>query len=360
MKLIEFSYDDGTWKLENLRLKDVNLLVGRNAVGKSRTLRAINSFYRLIGIGTWTSGKHWQAKFVNDKGFTIEYSIEIDNDLNVIKNELITVNNEVFLSRKFNKKEEISIAEIKSEVTGDKEEIYPSNDTLVLHTTRNTKHYSFLGNLINWAENSFGFTFGHGNFYTFSQNGFHLPELITIENSPVYFKKLEEQDRQIILSELNQLGYNFSKIHFEERPVPTIYLLEEGVNEELSHFHLSQGLTRSLSILIYLQFLISKEKPATILIDDLCEGLDYERAIKLGKLIFEKCKDSNIQLIATTNDNFIMDVVDIKHWNLLTREGSTVSAMNYDTHRQLFDDFRLTGLSNFDFFSSDYLQQKLW
>ena len=161
-------------------------------------------------------------------------------------------------------------------------------------------------------------------------------------------------------AKLNQIGYNFSKIYYEQKPIPALYLLEKDVNVELSHFQLSQGLSRSLSILIYLQYLISKQKPAIILIDDLCEGLDYERAIKLGKLIFEKCKNSNIQLVATTNDNFIMDVVDIKHWNVLTREGSIVTAMNYDTHPELFDDFRFTGLSNFDFFSSDYLQQKVW
>ena len=95
------------------------------------------------------------------------------------------------------------------------------------------------------------------------------------------------------------------------------------------------------------------------MIDDLCEGLDYERATKLGKLIFNKCKDTNIQLIATSNDSFLMDVVDIKFWNVLQREGKVVTAINIQTHEALFKKFKFTGLSNFDFFASDYIKPKI-
>jgi len=357
MKLVEFSYDDGNWKLENLRLKDVNLLVGRNAVGKSRTLTMINWFSQFIsGNADIKTGNSWYAKFINNKKQTFEFEFKTKNG--VIEYELIKINDAVLLSRNFNTKTAISIAQMKSEISGELEEVYPPNDRLVLHARRDLRAYPYLEELFNWAEQSVGFIFSHHNSLTAPKNGFRSSHFITIESSPLSFADLDESDKESVRHELNQIGYNFSKIYYEQKPIPALYLLEKDVNVELSHFQLSQGLMRSLSILIYLQYLISKQKPATILIDDLCEGLDYERAIKLGKLIFEKCKDSNIQLIATTNDNFIMDVVDIEHWNLLTREGSTVTAMNYDTHRQLFDDFRFTGLSNFDFFSSDYLEQQ--
>jgi len=353
MKLIEFSYDDGTWKLENLRLKDVNLLVGRNAVGKSRTLSMINWLRQfIVGKADIKTGNLWHAKFINNKKQTIEFEFKTNEKIGAIDYELIIIDGEVVLSR------DLNVAQMKSETSGKLEEVYPPNDRLVLHARRDIRAYPYLEELFNWAKKSEGFIFGNHNVSSILQNGFRRPVFITIESSPLYLSYLDEFNKKDVLNELNKIGYNFSDIYYEERSVPTIYLVEEGVNIELSHFQLSQGLMRSLSILIYLQVLISKENPATILIDDLCEGLDYERAIKLGKLIFEKCKNSNIQLIATTNDNFIMDVVDIEHWNLLTREGSTVTAMNYDTHRQLFDDFRFTGLSNFDFFSSDYLEQQ--
>lgn len=94
------------------------------------------------------------------------------------------------------------------------------------------------------------------------------------------------------------------------------------------------------------------------MIDDLCEGLDYAKATKLGKIIFKKCDNSQIQLIATSNDSFLMDVVDIKHWNVLYREGKSVHTLNYKTQYNVFEQFKFTGLSNFDFFASDYLKQK--
>jgi hypothetical protein len=92
-------------------------------------------------------------------------------------------------------------------------------------------------------------------------------------------------------------------------------------------------------------------------IDDLCEGLDYARATKLGKLVYSLCQDSEIQLVATSNDNSLMEVVDIEDWNILQREGKVVSTINAQSHPALFEKFPFTGLSNFDFFSSDFIDQ---
>ena len=111
---------------------------------------------------------------------------------------------------------------------------------------------------------------------------------------------------------------------------------------------------RALALLIFIEFLASK-KVSTLIIDDLCEGLDYHRASKLGKLLFMEETVDNIQLITTTNDSFLMDSVDIKFWNILSRNKNDVSAFNYDKNKQLFEEFKFTGLSNFDLFSSDYL-----
>ena len=54
-----------------------------------------------------------------------------------------------------------------------------------------------------------------------------------------------------------------------------------------------------------------------------------------------------------------MDVVDLKYWNILRRNGNIVDSINHTTHPELFDDFEFTGLSNFDLFSSDYIARHL-
>ena len=48
MKLIELSYKNYTWELKNLRFDKVNLLVGKNAVGKSRTLEVIDNLNKFL------------------------------------------------------------------------------------------------------------------------------------------------------------------------------------------------------------------------------------------------------------------------------------------------------------------------
>ena len=91
------------------------------------------------------------------------------------------------------------------------------------------------------------------------------------------------------------------------------------------------------------------------MIDDFCEGIDYDRAIKLGKYLYQYCLANGIQLVAASNDNFLMDVVDVKYWNILQRNGDAVTAINIHNNPALFEKFDFTGLSNFDLFSSDFI-----
>lgn len=50
-----------------------------------------------------------------------------------------------------------------------------------------------------------------------------------------------------------------------------------------------------------------------------------------------------------------MDIVDLQYWNILERHGEKVTPINTTNHPDLFEDFKFTGLSNFDFFASDYI-----
>ena len=51
LKSIEYAQHEGTprlWKLEGCTLGNINLIVGKNATGKSRTLNVINGLANLL------------------------------------------------------------------------------------------------------------------------------------------------------------------------------------------------------------------------------------------------------------------------------------------------------------------------
>ena len=71
--------------------------------------------------------------------------------------------------------------------------------------------------------------------------------------------------------------------------------------------------------------------------------------------MFDFCKEQDIQLLATTNDSFLMDTVDIKYWTVLSRKVGVVTAISESTHPDLFRQFKMMGLNNFDLFASDFI-----
>jgi hypothetical protein len=91
-----------------------------------------------------------------------------------------------------------------------------------------------------------------------------------------------------------------------------------------------------------------------ILIDDIGEGLDYERSTALIKLLINKCLKSKSQIVLTTNDKFIMNNTDLEYWNVIIRDKGIISLVNKKKDPILFEQFRFTGLNNFDFFSTGY------
>jgi predicted ATPase len=358
MKLLKLSYTDAEWELRDLELNPVNLIVAKNATGKSRTLQALDTMIKIITQKTnfLDRGGRWSTEFQNDKGEIIKYifykKFHEKTLESVVSEERLFVNGKEVLTRTTDNAGILNMVEDKFD------DVYPPPYKLVLQTNRDLKKYPFLEDITNWAENSYGLRFANIiSTSNLNQTPFEL--LNPVYDIPELFKFLGEHSRQSVIVQLENIGYTISEITSEFKgDFATLFLKEKGIKNPLPHWQLAQGIYRTLAIIIFFEFLICVKKPEMVIIDDMCEGLDYERATKLGKLIFEKSKDSDIQLIATSNDSFLMDVVDIKYWNVLIRKGKTVTAINYKNNQKAFDDFRFTGLSNFDFFSSDFLKQE--
>ena len=56
----------------------------------------------------------------------------------------------------------------------------------------------------------------------------------------------------------------------------------------------------------------------------------------------------------STNDRFAMNNVPIEEWLIIRRVGNKVIFDNYQNSKKIFDDFKYTGLSNFDFFATSF------
>ena len=90
--------DDRKWVIDGLHLGPINLLVGKNASGKSRTLAIINILAKLFSgdIKISFQSAHFNASF-KDGLDVLHYELEVKNR-QVIKEEFI-VNAEVLMSR---------------------------------------------------------------------------------------------------------------------------------------------------------------------------------------------------------------------------------------------------------------------
>jgi predicted ATPase len=93
----------------------------------------------------------------------------------------------------------------------------------------------------------------------------------------------------------------------------------------------------------------------SVLIDDIGEGLDFERSLQLIKLLLKKAQGSGVQLIMATNDRFVMNTAPLETWSVLQRSGGDSRVFNYGNSKAKFDEFKFAGMNNFDFFATDFV-----
>ena len=111
---------------------------------------------------------------------------------------------------------------------------------------------------------------------------------------------------------------------------------------------------RVLSLIIQVNYSLLAKQPSCILIDDIGEGLDFERASAMVKLLISKAQTGLVQLIMTTNDRFIMNGVPLEYWSVIERTPGLAKLHNIHNSKEIFDDFKFTGLNNFDFFATQF------
>ena len=367
LQRIDYSEHVGSpqeWKLVGLELGQRNLLVGKNATGKSRTLNVIAGLARhLSGHPLAKTGTY--ACVFRDGSILYEYKYSIQNQ-EVISEE-IKVDSETVLSRG-----QGGIGNIRAEKLGQSLEFQTPPSSLAAVTRRDAIQHPFLEPLYRWASTlrhyTFGTQLGKEHFAILVPGGRHADDRdqnMVVGLFRLAFTKYGEIFTSSLIQDLAQAGYDIESINigapisFDVSQSPGelvgLNVKETGMPGITDQLSMSQGMFRVVSLLIHINYCQLSNSGATILVDDIGEGLDFDRSCKLIELLRHKTEASDVQLIMSTNDRFVMNHVPLDEWSLLQRDKNTVRVRNAANSREIFESFRFTGLSNFSFLEMDFI-----
>lgn len=375
LKRISYSeYAGGSqeWVLDDLTLGSINLLVGKNATGKTRCLSVINGLAQLLSgnIKRLFDSGSFDAEF-EDGSDKVRYVLEIKNSK--VVQESFGMNGKNLMTRGQGGAGEI----FAEEVDGGKMLKFQTPETSVVVAARQDEiQHKFLKSLHTWSEGiilyEFGSKMGKDSLTLIQKET--INELDPRETSKVinFFirgkSKFGPSYIESIKNDLKQIHYYIEEIDTKKPsfPVPiglqgepaSLYVKEADLPGITEQFSMSQGMFRVLSLIIQVNYCQMAAQPSCILIDDIGEGLDFDRSVCLIKLLMEKVK-SPVQLIMATNDRFVMNKVPLKTWCVLRREGNKCKVYNYANSKEKFDEFKFTGMNNFDFLMSDFIGEGL-
>lgn len=366
MKVISIGYDSKIgWKYSKIDLNNINLIVGFNACGKTRTVSSIKKLWtnilngKLIKYNSRCGGYDIMIKDESTEEiyhYTLEYIL--DDGLSKIVSETLFKDGKRLLQRNENGLGEIFSTEEKCYINFEIDE-----DILAISAKRDKIHHNYLEGIFNWAKKGFFFSFGSNldkqNMLYSEENANKLSDeslnlIMKLKNASDKFG--EEVLFKKIITQMNQIGYGITNIYLDEfRPrIWTIDIEEKDLKYLTPIYEMSQGMYRAFCVICCLNICILEKETEMIMIDDIGEGLDYERATSLIKIIIKEAEEANLQIIMTTNDRYIINEVPLKYWQIAQREKGDINFYNYNNSKEQFDDFEFTGLSNFDFLDINY------
>lgn len=376
MRLISIRYSqylnqNNEWKLDHTDFGHINLIIGKNASGKSRTINILS------GLAGLLSGKrkptllsaNYEVSFLNEKNENIDYVLYID-DSQVVKESLV-VDGKAVLQRDSTGRGKIFAVQLGADIDFQT----PLNE-LTSSVRRDDIQHPFFNDLYVWANSvcvyQFGTPLGKDQMILSSEgedNNFSSKNEITtvVEKFRDGEMNFGKKFVDVIIKDMKLVGYNLEEIGVEK---PTsfvakinllgLYVKEKDLVPHIDQQEMSQGMFRALSLVTQLNYSLLKEQSSCVIIDDIGEGLDFERSTNLINLLINKSEKKKLQLIMSTNDRFVMNNVPLEYWSIVqrTKNGKGSKLLNYKNSKEIFDEFRFTGLNNFDFFSKDYFSKK--
>lgn len=371
IKLKEFAYSEYEnqsryWELHNTQFSNINLIVGKNASGKSRTLNVIKSLSMLLSgqrTAPFETGD-WNALLESDENESYKYRVKF-KDRHVFLEKLSDKSKNILLKRSKSGKGVIYGEKINQDI-----DFQIDKNILAAHSKNDQIQHSYLSNINTWAKSVVLFQFSSNRAKEYvSRIGSLLKEEEmnaaavldqSVDRLRIGLEKYKDEYKKLIIDDFKNIGYEITdvgvsptgEIKIEGMPAIVIYVKEKDLKANTAQMQMSQGMFRALSLLININYFIVEGYSPTILIDDIGEGLDYQRSSALIQLLIDKANKYDYQLFMTTNDKFVMNKVPIKYWSITNREKNHVKYINYYNSKEIFDEFKYIGLSNFDFFES--------
>jgi len=340
------------WEIRDVNLGYLNLIVGLNAAGKTRLVNIVSNLAKILSKKTKKNG-HWKLEFRAEGKQVMNYKYELE-----IK-ELIVEKEEIFANEKLLLERTKGEGRILPRGSDRMLQFWPPKDELTLNVKRDIKEFPFLEDFVDWANNFLGYNFSGAR-----PNEISVPSkadalLANLNTVPYLLLELykDRETKNAIIKDFSYIGYPIEEIGVSSHQMPTgldkflmTAVKEKDLDCTTEQAQMSQGMYRALSLIVIIEYILKLNRKGTVVIDDLGEGLDYDRSAKLTHLLFDKIKGSNIQLIVTSNNRFLINSIDIKYINFLERKRHVVRALNYYNSKEKFEEFIITGLNNFDFF----------
>lgn len=373
IKYSQFNGQPSEWDLDQLDLLPLNLIVGKNATGKTKTISLIDNLAKLLrgdAKPVFCPSCIFKAEFEDQKKI-YQYNIQIEHG-EVVEEELRVKDgeNNPLLKREKDGKGKIYAAKEGKHMAFQ----VPISELAFVSRIGDNIQHPFVEPLFNWSKSvyfyRFGTQLGKNKWAYFKDDATNSADIRDDQMVIEIFKRGDElygkTFKEAIRKDFNNIGYDIIDLGLTTSYSPDslgsqlfgkqfrLWVKEKDLENKTEQGEISQGMFRALSLIIQLNFLKMVSEPSCILIDDIGEGLDYERSCALIELIIRKAVDAKFQLIMATNDRFVMNHVPLEYWTVLQREGKRCRVFNIQNSKEKFEDFKFTGLNNFDFFSTEF------
>lgn len=337
---------------------NINLLVGKNASGKSRTLNIVRKIAGLLSGRTdlteITSPTEYFELIFTDEDKQYKYILDFKDRL--VVNEILYQDDKLRLDRNKNVLLDSQGENIPFEIEA----------SVLLISKHDINGQPYFKDFVTWGDSLRNYLFANQleknrlvkDYTQISEGDQDIDDpnvlIYTFYRGKHLFGEAYVAE---ISSNMQELGYYISDICIQEKNGSYGLCVEEEGEYTVSQRDMSQGMFRALSLLIMLTYARLSELSICLLIDDMGEGLDFDRSKKMMDIVIKKVNNSDMQFFMTSNDRTIMNRIPLRYWSVIERDRNKSIFYDYKNSKETFEDFKYTGLNNFDFLATNFFRK---